>query len=141
MAGNPLPGLSLNLSYAHLDSFVKSNKAAPVQVGQKLSSAPTHTIVLIGRYALSEKLSLGGAVTAIRDDRLYLVAPSNNPLARSYAGSYTNADLFAPHTFRLRSNYRMRTQLNLYNITDELYSAAFGTSKPFGFRSSTTLSW
>ena len=125
----------------HLDSFVKKNRALPLQVGQELAGTPANKMVLIGRYTFNDKLSFGGAFTVVQDDQYFLTPPNNNPLARSYTSGYQQSDLFATYVLRLREQNRIRLQLNLYNLTNELYSTEFGTSKPLGVRFSTNLSF
>jgi outer membrane receptor for ferric coprogen and ferric-rhodotorulic acid len=133
-------GFSLNLSYAYLDSFVRSNRSAPLQVGQELAQTPEHTVVLLARYQPTKQLSFGTAVNWVVDDRIYLSAPNNNPLNRAYTSGYTTADLFAAYEWRF-GRYRVRHQLNVYNLADELYAVEFGTGRPRSFRFSTTLFW
>jgi outer membrane receptor for ferric coprogen and ferric-rhodotorulic acid len=140
-SANLTSALSVNLSFVHLDSFVKRNRQLPLQVGQELAGTPANKVVLLGRYTFNDRLSIGGAATVVRDDQYFLTAPNNNPLSRSYTSGYHQADLFATYSFRWRDQHRVRLQLNLYNLTNELYSAEFGTSKPFGLRFSTNWSF
>jgi len=133
--------LSLNLSYAHLDSSVKSNKSLPLTVGQELAQTPDNSAVLLVRYSIGNGFSLGGSGTVVRDDRIFISAPNNNPLARTYVSNYAFGDVFATYSRRLRGSYSLRTQLNVYNVTDKLYASEFGLSKPIGYRFSTSLSW
>lgn len=141
LSANLTSALSANLSFVHLDSFVKKNRALPLQVGQELAGTPANKMVLIGRYTFNDKLSFGGAFTVVQDDQYFLTPPNNNPLARSYTSGYQQSDLFATYVLRLREQNRIRLQLNLYNLTNELYSTEFGTSKPLGVRFSTNLSF
>ena len=141
LSANLIPALAVNLSYAHLDSFVKSNKSFPLQVGQELAQTPDSTAVLLVRYSVGNRFSFGGSATVVRDSQLFISTPNNNPLARMYVGNYAFGDVFTSWTWRLRGSYSLRTQLNVYNVTDKLFAAEWGLSKPIGYRFSTSLSW
>ena len=110
-AGSITPHWTALAGYSYLESkFVESANAA--QVGTQFTNVPKHSVNVWSSYAVTRKLEVGAGGRYV--DRRFLRSTAGNDV---YVPSY--------HTYDAMASYQIRPaiglQLNLYNLSDELY--------------------
>ncbi|HEY4303646.1 MAG TPA: TonB-dependent siderophore receptor [Gemmatimonadaceae bacterium] len=101
--------------YSYLESkYVESANAA--QVGTAFTNVPKHSVNTWTSYALTKKIEVGGGGRYV-DRRLLRTTTTNGVSTSVYVPSY--------HTYDAMASYQIRPaiglQLNVYNLSDELY--------------------
>lgn len=123
----------LTLSYTYMQTEILSVGPAPTlanlaTVGNELPNAPPNSFSMWTSYDITPQLTVAGGATY--NDRAFV--NTNNT---AYVPSYWNFDAMA--SYQITQNFQV--QLNLYNITNELYYAQYygGHAVPAAGRTAT----
>jgi catecholate siderophore receptor len=110
---------NLTASYTYMQSEITSvgtgaTVASLQTVGNQLPNTPPNSFSLWTTYNITPQFTVGGGVTYADDT----FANANNTV---YVPSYWNFDAMV--SYQLTKNFQL--QLNIYNLTDELYYAQY----------------
>jgi catecholate siderophore receptor len=99
--------------YSYLDSEIveTTNRA---ELGRRLPNTPPHNFTLWSTYDITPKWTIGGGLTYASDTFV-------NTTNTAYVPEYWKLDLMA--SYKVTKNSIL--QLNIYNVTDELYFAQY----------------
>ncbi len=116
LIGQLAQGWNVLAGYSYLDGKILSS-AVPTEVGEPLDNTPRHSFNVWTSYNVTDRLTVGGGVQHVGS------RVSGRPVGfiTVTVPAYTIADLFAEY----RITDRIRTRLNLFNITDEYYFLSF----------------
>jgi catecholate siderophore receptor len=112
-AGKLTDQWSLFAGYSYLDSKIV-NTTDLSQLGRQLPNTPPHNFTLWTAYDLTPQWTVGGGVT-------YAASTFVNPTNTSYVPEYWKLDLMT--SYKVTKDWLL--QLNIYNVTDELYFAQY----------------
>jgi catecholate siderophore receptor len=112
-AGKLTDQWSLFAGYSYLDSSIV-NTTDLSQLGRELPNTPPHNFTLWTAYDLTPQWTVGGGVT-------YAARTFVNPTNTSYVPEYWKLDLMTSYKVTRDS----LLQLNVYNVTDELYYSQY----------------
>lgn len=109
----------LTLSYTYMQTDILSVGPAPTlanlaTVGKELPNAPQNSFSAWSSYDITDRLTVGAGATY--NDMAYV-----NTTNTSYVPSYWNFDAMA--SYQINKNFQL--QLNVYNLTNELYYAQY----------------
>jgi catecholate siderophore receptor len=99
--------------YSYLDSEIAKTTDLS-QLGRQLPNTPPNNVSVWSTYDITEKLTIGGGLT-------YQDMAFANVTNTAYVPSFVKLDAMIQYKFTPRSVL----QLNIYNITDELYYAQY----------------
>lgn len=127
VAGQVTDQFSLRLGWTHfLSSELKNNPEAPLLEGQELRRTPEHKIVFTPRYEFKlgkeRSLTLGAQYVGVFDDDIFPSGARAPIEDRPYWEGYQVVHAFGYYDFRLRDKYRVRIQVNVFNLFDEKYT-------------------
>ena len=112
-AGNVTDKWAVFAGYSYLDfEIVKTTNLA--ELGQQLPNTPPHNFTLWTTYDLTPQWTIGGGVT-------YAAETFVNTTNTAYVPEYWKVDLMT--SYKVTKNSTL--QLNIYNITNELYFAQY----------------
>jgi catecholate siderophore receptor len=112
-AGKLTDQWSVFAGYSYLDSKIV-NTTDLAQLGRELPNTPPHNFTLWSTYDFTPQWTVGGGVT-------YAASTFVNPTNTSYVPEYWKLDLMTSYKVTKDS----LLQLNIYNVTDELYFAQY----------------
>ncbi|OJU29592.1 MAG: TonB-dependent receptor [Nitrobacter sp. 62-13] len=113
VAGKLTDQWSVFAGYSYLDSKIV-NTTDLSQLGNQLPNTPPHNFTLWTAYDLTPQWTVGGGLT-------YAARTFVNPQNTSYVPDYWKLDLMTSYKVTKDS----LLQLNVYNVTDELYYSQF----------------
>lgn len=118
LTGQLTPYWQMFLSYTYLDSIYLESPFNPLLEGQALPNAPKNSFALWTTYDISDRITIGGGAVYQSE------TPVNNPATggpQNKVPSYWRFDLMGLYEL----TDRVALQLNVYNLTDELYYDQF----------------
>ena len=122
VTGRPLPRLQLFGGYTYLDATIR-RAADPAQQGARFANVPRHSASLLATYDATDRLMVGGQVTA-RD--------------RIFGGTQAAGDASVPGFVRLDAVARfnvassVQVRANVLNVTNTLYyDTLYRSGTPF----------
>lgn len=127
LAGQVTDHFSVRLGWTHfLSSELKNNPEAPLLEGQELRRTPEHKIVFSPRYEFElgkdRSLTVGAQYIGVFDDDIYPSGARFPIDERPYWEGYQVVNAFGYYDFRFREKYRVRFQLNVFNLFNEKYT-------------------
>ncbi|HEX6993646.1 MAG TPA: TonB-dependent receptor [Gammaproteobacteria bacterium] len=108
--GNVGERVQLFASYTHLDGEIVDDGPIEDNDGNRFPNTPEHSVSVWATYAVSPRLTLGAGAS-------YVDLRYGNAANTVWIPSYTTYDAMAS----LELNERMELQLNVKNLTDEVY--------------------
>jgi catecholate siderophore receptor len=118
VAGQLTPYWQLFASYTYLDSLYVESPFNPLLEGQALPNAPKNSFSLWTTYDITDRITVGGGAVYQSE------TPVNNPATGGEPNkvpSFWRFDLMGVYEL----TERVALQLNVYNLTDELYYDQF----------------